>query len=76
MQSHIQTKKQDNRMNSREWGGGWRQKGHGWTKFEKCHIGESNIGGLHKKGVRNPLPTMLFLPSRNCNILTRSKLKK
>ena len=50
MQSHIQTKKQDNRMNSREWGGGWRQKGWGWTKFEKCNIGESNIGGLHKKG--------------------------
>ena len=57
MQSPIQPKKQDNRMNcgggggggGGGWGGGWRQKGRGWTKFEKDHMEESNIGGLHKK---------------------------
>ena len=54
MQSPIQPKKQDNRMNcggggGGGWGGGWRQKGRGWTKFEKGHMEESNIGGLHKK---------------------------
>ena len=33
-------------------------------------------GVFIKSGVRNPLPTMALLPSRNYNVLTRSKLKK
>ena len=56
MQSPIQSKKQDNRMNSK--GGDRRQQGRG-TKFEKRGVDNTNIRGIHKKGVRAPLPTMV-----------------
>ena len=55
MQSPIQSKKQDNRMNNK--GGDRRQEARGAGQNLKQGIG--NIRGIHKIGFRAPLPTMV-----------------
>ena len=63
-------------MNSQEWGGGWRQKGQGWTKFEKCHIGESNIGGLHRKEGQEPSANYAIIAFKKLQYINKIKFKK
>ena len=57
MQSSIQSKKQDNKMNSK--GGDRRQERRGVGENLKKKVDNINIRGIHKIGVRAPLPTMV-----------------